>query len=266
MADRFTERYRQAQSPVMLEIERAVLGCGYGATSWTTKDEAEKVCAMLALRPGKHLLEIGAGSGWPALYLASLSGCDVTLTDLPVNGLRAALDRAERDRSGGTTWAIAADGAALPFGDGCFDAISHSDVLCCLQAKLRMLQACRGAIRADGRTVFTVISLAPDLAAADYEFIKRSGAPPFVDTDEDYPALLRRSGWTIEEHIDLTRDFLDASSRTLREEEARRNELTALLGGTALAEKLTRRRARIDALEKGWLKRSLFSVSPADSA
>jgi hypothetical protein len=88
--DRFDELYVRAQSPVILSIERSVCGCDYGGTSWTTRDEAERLGALLGLRPGLRLLDLGAGSGWPALYLARMSGCDIALVDLPLSGLRIA--------------------------------------------------------------------------------------------------------------------------------------------------------------------------------
>jgi hypothetical protein len=34
LVEHFAEEYRLAQSPIMREVERAVLGCDYGATSW----------------------------------------------------------------------------------------------------------------------------------------------------------------------------------------------------------------------------------------
>ena len=95
--DDFAMQYRQGQLPVLQAVERAVCGCDFGATSWATRDEADQITAALALAPGVHLLEIGAGSGWPGLYLAEESGCDVTLIDLPLDGLLIAAARAARD-------------------------------------------------------------------------------------------------------------------------------------------------------------------------
>ncbi len=98
LIDRFSERYQEGQADVIQRIERSIFGCAYGATSFTTRDEAENVGKMLALGPGKRLLEVGTGSGWPGLYLASITGCDVALIDLPFEGLRIAAARAASDR------------------------------------------------------------------------------------------------------------------------------------------------------------------------
>ena len=133
--DRFTKKYQHVQSNLMREIERSVCGCDYGATSWTTLDEAREVGEMLSLKPGKRLLDVGSGSGWPGVYLAKETGCDIVMTDLPLTGLRIAIDRASTERVGGACLAIVADGVALPFSRGWFDAITHSDLLCCLPGK-----------------------------------------------------------------------------------------------------------------------------------
>ena len=112
--DRFTWEYQTSQNEVMLEIERAVCGCDYGGTSWTTRREAERVGELLGLNPGTRFLDVGAGAGWPGLYLARITGCDVTLVDVPLEGLRIANARAVAEQLAGECRVIAADGAALP--------------------------------------------------------------------------------------------------------------------------------------------------------
>ena len=97
LSEPFARSYRHGQSVVMRTIEGAVFGRDDGGTSWATRGEAEDIGEMLALRPGKRLLEVGAGCGWPGLYLAGRSGCDVVLVDIPIEGLRIAAARAARD-------------------------------------------------------------------------------------------------------------------------------------------------------------------------
>jgi SAM-dependent methyltransferase len=256
---RFGEEYRLGQAPVMREIERKVCGCDYGGTSWTTREEARRAGGWLRLGPGKRLLEVGAGSGWPGLYLAAATGCDVTLVDLPVEGLKIAAERAASEGLAGACWLAAGDGTALPFKNACFDAVIHSDVLCCLREKLPVVRECRRVLGAGGRMVFTVISIAPDLAPADYARAAACG-PPYIETTLPYPAMLKEAGWEIAERTDLSAEYGDSVRRLLGEEEARAEALRALLGGTEYSERLARRRRTLGAIEAGLLRREMFSV------
>jgi len=262
--ERFSTRYRLGQAALVKDIERTVCGCDYGGTSWTTRQEAETVGRLLDLGPGRRLLEVGAGSGWPGLYLAQRSGCDIALTDLPLEGLQAARQRAAADDLPGACWTAVADGGALPFQSGWFDAIDHSDVLCCLVDKRAVLNSCRRVIRDDGKMVFSVILITPGLAAADHDRAAASG-PPFVAAEDSYPAMLEAAGWTIMDQRDLTADFM-ASVRLKRDlEDTHAADLAAIFGEAHAADSLTRRRNTYDALTHGLLKRELFVTEPVAS-
>lgn len=259
--ERFSKKYDLLQSDVMRKIERSVCGCDYGATSWTTLPEARIIRDMLALSPGNRLLDVGTGSGWPGIYLAKETGCDIAMTDLPFGGLRIARDRAAADRIGGAGWASVADAAVLPFRDGSFDAIFHSDVLCCLSGKLAVLTSCRRAVRADGKMVFSVILITPGLADAERELAAASG-PPFVDADALYPDLIERAGWNITDRRDLTADYAKTVAHMLEQLERHADEVDAVFGKDDAAQERARRRATLDALAQGLLRRELFSVVP----
>ena len=61
----FRERYRRATDPAMVRAERSVIGGDYGAASYTTMEQADHLAVRLQLEPGRLLLDIGSGSGWP---------------------------------------------------------------------------------------------------------------------------------------------------------------------------------------------------------
>ncbi len=161
---------------------------------------------LLGLQPGIRLLEVGAGAGWPGLFFAKESGCDTVLVDLPLVGLRTATERAAKDRISNRCRAAVADGSRMPFRDSSFDAVSHSEVLCCLQDKRGVLEACRRVIRNSGRMVFTVIWITPGLSPADHRRALEA-APEFSESETDYPALLRQTGWTVTDCLDVSRGY-----------------------------------------------------------
>ena len=80
--------------------------------------------------PGVSLLDLGAGSGWPGLYLAKVTGCRVVLADQPAEGLRIARQRALEDGITDRCGIVQSSGDPLPFRSGVFDAVTHTDVLC----------------------------------------------------------------------------------------------------------------------------------------
>ncbi len=129
IVDRFSAVYARPQTEAELAIEREVFGANEGMRGYTTVAQVDALAERLALRPGMRLLDIGAGRGWPGLYLARTTGCRVVLTDLPPTALRNGMERASRHRLGERCSFLVASGDSLPFRPRVFDAIVHTDVL-----------------------------------------------------------------------------------------------------------------------------------------
>jgi SAM-dependent methyltransferase len=254
----FARDYEVGRAVVVREIERGVLGSDYGATSWTTRDEANKLVDLLRLGPGVRLLDVGAGAGWPGLYLALTSRCDVVLTDVPVSGLRVALERAAQDGIGERCRIAAANGTALPFTAGSFAAISHCDVLCCLPGKLSMLRECRRVTREGGRMAFSVIAPASGLTEGERRRAIETG-PEFVDVDGDYATLLAESNWNVFERIDVTETFAQSLRTSLHLMDANAEALIEACGPDDYRNRVDRRTATLMGLEERVLKREVFA-------
>lgn len=107
-----------------------MIGGDFGANGYTTMEQADRLADLLALGPGNRLLDVGAGQGWPGLYLAKTTGSDAVLTDLPLEGMRTARDRATKEGLGASCVAVVASARRLPFRRASFDAVVHTDVLC----------------------------------------------------------------------------------------------------------------------------------------
>ena len=261
----FARDFEIAQAPLMREIERRVRGSDYGATSWTTREQVQQSAGRLSLNPSLCLLDIGAGSGWPALLLAALSGCHVVLTDLPLSGLRIARARAAKDGLTGRCSVLAANGAALPFPDRQFARIHHADVLCCMDRKREMLHECRRVTRPGARMEFSVISLARKPSSDGERRLLQQSGPPYPDAEAGYATLLAEVGWGVLERIDVTSEFARCMGVLLEESHTRRQALLELLGEKDYAERMLRRQSTRDAVSCGLLQREIFVTADLDA-
>ncbi len=127
--DDFLKYYGKAQSRAELAVEREVHGINAGINSYTTVAQADLLAEALCLGPGVRLLDVGAGFGWPSVYLAEKTGCDVALTDVPPSAVGNAAARAIKRRVFARCRFAVASGTRLPFRRHAFDAVVHTDVL-----------------------------------------------------------------------------------------------------------------------------------------
>jgi ubiquinone/menaquinone biosynthesis C-methylase UbiE len=257
----FADSYAVSNLAGMREVERSVLGCDYGGTSWTTRDQARQIIDLLALDSDAHLLDIGAGSGWPGLLLATESGCEVTLLDLPVTALRLAGARARSDRISERVHLVAGSGGALPIATGAFERISHSDVLCCLPDKVDVLGECRRVAVAGASMLFSVIAVADGISAEDARRVTAAG-PPFVDAPASYTEMLVQTGWKVLRRIDATEDHIDSLQKLVTACENSEALLDAL-GADGVEQTRAHRLEQLEIIRAGLMVREIYLVSAA---
>ncbi len=125
----FSRTYATQTSDAHAAVQREVFGADTWVRGYTTVPQANVLAERLGLRPGVRLLDVGAGQGWPSLYLAQQTGCEALLSDVPAPALRSALARAGRQGLTGGCSFLLASGANLPFAPHTFDAVIHTDAL-----------------------------------------------------------------------------------------------------------------------------------------
>jgi ubiquinone/menaquinone biosynthesis C-methylase UbiE len=262
MLKRFEKTYPLQQTDVMQSVIGSACGCDFAATSWTTRDEVDRFIGNLCLGKNKQLLDLGAGAGWPGLYIAAQTRCDLILADIPMSGLRIAKERAIADGLTDRCWVAAADGARLPFRANSFDAINHTDVLCCLFNKRGFLSSCRDVIRPNGRMMFVVIDIAPGLNTADH---KRAVAnsPEFVETDTPYPMLLDETGWSTIEQFDISKDHEETLRKFKEAETAAGGQMTQVRSASDAEARISGFQSRLKAVADGLVRRDLYVATPA---
>lgn len=129
IAQRFAQTYEKWNTEAHRAVQREVFGAEAWVRGYTTVQQADLLAQRLGLRPGLRLLDVGAGQGWPSLYLAAATGCRAVLSDVPAPGLRLALARAESKGLIDRCSFVLASGARLPFRPRSFDAVVHTDTL-----------------------------------------------------------------------------------------------------------------------------------------
>ncbi len=253
----FAGSYELSRLPEIKKLEQVALGCDYGGTSWTTRQQAEGILASLQLGSTNRLLDIGAGAGWPGLLLAKLSSCDVTLLDIPLNALAQAVTRAADDGMTERVDIVSGSGTALPFSNQTFDRISHSDVLCCLPEKLEFLQESRRVAIDNARMHFSVILPAEGLPQPKHEKVLETG-PPFIGVNGSYSELLHAAGWQVDDCQDVTDEYGSSLQRLVDGIYKNQKELADLLGEDELIAKREHREDQIASITEGSMRREAF--------
>lgn len=154
--DLFDSTYGHFTERVLEEIRKDTFGEDIGQNSWNTADEFLRFISWLDLAPKHHALEIASGSGGPARYLASRTGCRVTGVDANESGVTTA-NEAAAESSGGqrVSFRVADANAPLPFEDNSFDALLCIDSMNHFPDRLSVFREWCRVLRPGRRAVFT---------------------------------------------------------------------------------------------------------------
>jgi SAM-dependent methyltransferase len=154
--DLFYNTYGHFNEHVLEEIRKETYGEDIGQNSWLTADEFDRFVAWLELAPQHHALEVASGSGGPARYVASRTGCRVTGVDANESGVTTA-NEAAAESSGGQrlTFQVADATARLPFDDNSFDALLCIDSMNHFPDRLTVFKDWCRVLRPGRRAVFT---------------------------------------------------------------------------------------------------------------
>jgi ubiquinone/menaquinone biosynthesis C-methylase UbiE len=137
-------------------VRRETYGEDLGQSSWMTVDELERFGEWLELHSGSRLLDVGCGSGRPALHLAETTGATVVGVDVLDEGIAAGTAQAQARRLAEKATFVEADaGERLPFEDETFDAVLSIDAMCHLPNRLSVLEEWRRVTRPGARVLFT---------------------------------------------------------------------------------------------------------------
>ncbi|MBA3947930.1 MAG: methyltransferase domain-containing protein [Herpetosiphonaceae bacterium] len=152
--------YNTSYNTFSVDVQQAVRSKTYGEdigqSGWMTADELRSFIALLHLTPSSNVLEIGSGSGGPALFLAEVVGCHVTGLDINQFGINNANTLARtRELDGRARFQIADASQPLAFEQDTFDAIISNDSMCHIPERLKVLKDWYRVLKPGGQMLFS---------------------------------------------------------------------------------------------------------------
>ncbi|HTL45419.1 MAG TPA: methyltransferase domain-containing protein [Vicinamibacterales bacterium] len=186
-------------------VRRATYGEDIGQSSWMTAEEWLRSADRLGIGPASRVLEVGSGSGGPAVYLALMRGCRVTGVDINPRGIhnaeRLAAARHVADR---VAFQPVDAGTPLPFEESAFDAIVSNDAMCHIPNRLDVLRDWHRLLRPGGRISFTDAMVVTGLISHE-DLATRSSIGRYVFLPpKENERLLAEAGFLVLDAEDLT--------------------------------------------------------------
>jgi SAM-dependent methyltransferase len=212
--DLYNNIYADFGSDAEHAVRVETYGEDLGQSSWLTAPEWLEFADLLGVGDGSEVLEVGSGSGGPAVYLAVERGCRVTGVDINEHGVRnaAVLARARGVADRARFDAVDAS-RPLPFGDGSFDAVISNDAMCHIRDRPAVLRDWYRVLKPGGRALFTDAMVVTGVVSHE-ELATRSsiGFYLFVPPGAN-ETMLREAGFTIRAVRDVTANAAEVAAR-----------------------------------------------------
>ncbi len=227
----YDAHYAHFASSVVTEVRREAFGEDIGQNSWLTTDEYRRFIGWLELSPASHVLDVGSGSGGPALFLAQEAGCRVTGIDLNEHGVananRLALDRSLQGRA---RFQKGDASQPLAFADGTFDAVACIDSINHLPGRPRVIAEWTRVLRPAGRLLFTDPITVTGILTSE-EIAIRSSIGYFLYTPAGIDErIIESAGLEVLRRDDVTENMATVARRWHDARERRRESLLQLEG------------------------------------
>jgi ubiquinone/menaquinone biosynthesis C-methylase UbiE len=236
VVDLYGASYGGFASGTYAEIRREAFGEEVGQNSWLTREELDRFASELELGATSRVLEIGSGSGGPALHLIRSTGCEVVGVDLNEEGVANATRMARDGELDGRASFVRADASQpLPFESESFTSVLCIDTVNHLADRPRVFGEWWRLLERSGRVLFTdPITVTGPLGSDEIAVRASIGYFLFVPRGED-ERLLNEAGFRLLELEDATENMAELAGRWLTARARREEALREIEGDETFA-------------------------------
>jgi len=154
--DLYNTSYDNFSVEAQQKVRAETYGEDIGQSGWMTADELRYFIRLLELSPSSNVLEVGSGSGGPALFLVETAGCKLTGLDINEFGVNNANALAkQRGLAERARFQRADVSQPLPFDGNMFDAVISNDSMCHIPKRLQVLKEWFRVLKPGGQMLFT---------------------------------------------------------------------------------------------------------------
>ncbi|HEV8643164.1 MAG TPA: methyltransferase domain-containing protein [Methylomirabilota bacterium] len=190
----------------------------------------ETLARRAGIRGASRVLDVCAGLGGPARFLASRFGCRVVALELN-QGRAAGAHRLTRLVGlAGRVVAVRGDATALPLASARFDACLSQEALLHVEDKAAVLGECRRVLVPGGRLAFTDWTAYPRLDDRERQRLREWMGATTLQTLDGYRRLLGRAGFGAIEAEDVSEQWRPILRARLEMYRALRAETVARFG------------------------------------
>jgi SAM-dependent methyltransferase len=212
--DLYNNVYSDFASAAEAAVRRATYSDDIGQSSWLTAEEWLDFADQLLLTPSSEILEVGSGSGGPAVHLALARGCRVTGVDINEHGVRNARALAElRGVAERVQFRPVDAGQPLPFAAASFDAVVSNDAMCHIGHRVAALRDWHRILRPGGRALFTDAMILTGIVSHEELAIRSSIGFYLIVPPGENERLLQEAGFEVLAVRDVTENAALVSRR-----------------------------------------------------
>lgn len=180
-----------------------------GQQSFITVRYLDEFARRLGIDASTHLLDVGSGTGGPAVHIATRTGCRVDGVEINEVGVEVSRSLVASAGVGERVRFHLGDAMAMPFPDATFDTALSLNVMNVFSDKVGLFREVFRVLRPGG--IWAFLSGTFELDEGDDDVRRRLARgyliPQFYDSLAGYKAKLREAGFVIDEVVEFISDF-----------------------------------------------------------